>query len=413
MPSRFHCPSCPLTLRGLLTRRTLWAGLAIAFAVHAASTQLKAAQRRQEAPKPLTTRFVKRQPRLSKPLELKKRPRPKQRQIQRRMVAVKARIGRYGKASALSPSAAVQGLARPKSLVRRHVRADTGKLEPATLAAAIHGEIKTAETVDISTEMVDIDALDTGQFHAMVIQNPNDRKDIRGFFHMAIAYSRTMRNRAWHNFDARKAAAIKRLADTMNRFTNIRTDVTHNVPFDSRELFKIPWVYSATNWAFDVTQSDAQNLGKYMMVGGFFWADSDYQGRSVGYGSLCELIVEALRTQGFEHGKDWRFEDLPSSHPVYHCYFDFDRAPFTEAHGSADTSRWKDLKGVEIEGRVAAMISRLWYWHPWGDWSSPWGDRYDQGLDPTRILQFGVNTIVFALTQEGSITRRVMDTVGY
>jgi hypothetical protein len=33
--------------------------------------------------------------------------------------------------------------------------------------------------------------------------------------------------------------------------------------------------------------------------------------------------------------------------------------------------------------------------------------------DPTRQLQFGVNLIVFALTQEGSITNQVMDSVNY
>ena len=32
-------------------------------------------------------------------------------------------------------------------------------------------------------------------------------------------------------------------------------------------------------------------------------------------------------------------------------------------------------------------------------------------LDPTRQFQFGINTIIFALTQEGSITERLMDVV--
>ncbi|GAG52487.1 unnamed protein product, partial [marine sediment metagenome] len=33
--------------------------------------------------------------------------------------------------------------------------------------------------------------------------------------------------------------------------------------------------------------------------------------------------------------------------------------------------------------------------------------------DNTRVYQMGVNTIVSALTQEGSITHRVMDSVGH
>jgi len=42
-----------------------------------------------------------------------------------------------------------------------------------------------------------------------------------------------------------------------------------------------------------------------------------------------------------------------------------------------------------------------------------WGRLQGSGWrDNRRRLQFGVNLLVFALTQEGSITNRVMDTVG-
>ena len=36
---------------------------------------------------------------------------------------------------------------------------------------------------------------------------------------------------------------------------------------------------------------------------------------------------EALAAQGLSFKKDWDFEKLPASHPVYHCYFDFDGPP--------------------------------------------------------------------------------------
>ena len=44
--------------------------------------------------RPLTTQIVKRQPRLTKPLELKRLPRPKRRRLHREMVALKARRSR-------------------------------------------------------------------------------------------------------------------------------------------------------------------------------------------------------------------------------------------------------------------------------------------------------------------------------
>jgi hypothetical protein len=62
------------------------------------------------------------------------------------------------------------------------------------------------------------------------------------------------------------------------------------------------------------------------------------------------------------------------------------------------------LDGVFIEGRLLGICTCKNYWNLW--WKgAPQGH--------TRVLQFGVNIIIFALTQEGSITNRVMDTVSY
>ena len=43
--------------------------------------------------------------------------------------------------------------------------------------------------LDMYLEMVDVDALNTGQYHAMVIQDPNDKRSIVGFFQMFVAFS--------------------------------------------------------------------------------------------------------------------------------------------------------------------------------------------------------------------------------
>ena len=79
MPSRFDCPSVSLDLRSLLNRMqdALWTGLGFALVIHLGLSQLRGYGQEQRAAKPFTTQFVKRQPRLTKPLEMKKRPRPK------------------------------------------------------------------------------------------------------------------------------------------------------------------------------------------------------------------------------------------------------------------------------------------------------------------------------------------------
>ena len=102
---RFLCASSGLSLSGLFrrSRRVLFAGLWVALVVHGSLTRITASRENKKAAKPLTTQFVKRQPRLTKPLELKKRPQPKRRRIQRTMVAVKAITGRIIQAWTMAP----------------------------------------------------------------------------------------------------------------------------------------------------------------------------------------------------------------------------------------------------------------------------------------------------------------------
>ena len=71
------------------------------------------------------------------------------------------------------------------------------------------------------------------------------------------------------------------------------------------------------------------------------------------------------------------------------------------------------MEGIILEDRLNVLYVNLNLSNPWGDWGRVTfgGRKYYVHLDPTRPLQFGINIIIFALTQEGSITNRVMDTV--
>ena len=136
--SRFQCASSPLRLKALLrTRRAFSVSLLLGVAAHLSLTQLAGSQDAQKAAKPLTTQFVKRQPRLTKPLELKKRPQPKRRPVERRMVSVKARMLRGQRGPRFQATARLRGLARPSvSIGRMGTSAGVG-VEPTTLADSI------------------------------------------------------------------------------------------------------------------------------------------------------------------------------------------------------------------------------------------------------------------------------------
>ncbi len=123
------------------------------------------------------------------------------------------------------------------------------------------------------------------------------------------------------------------------------------------------------------------------------------------------MFKEALATQDLRYGRDWMFEVLPNSHPIFHCYFDFDGAPRNSKYGGSEGIGVDPLEGITIDGRLLAILSNMLLTSCWGDWGPdgcPLHDHLYGQNDPTPHFKFGVNLIVFALTQEGSITYQTM-----
>jgi hypothetical protein len=264
---------------------------------------------------------------------------------------------------------------------------------------------------------MDVDAMDTGRYHAMVVQDPNDKRGIRGFIHIAMAepVSTNFDGKAW-----RWRRGVQNLSDFMNENTDIRSDVNKSIYFDSEELFETPWVYLCRRYRFDITQSELVNLGHYMTSGGFLWGDSFGQtqgGYESGYNSISYTIIKSLETQGFIYQKDWTYDRLPNSHAILHCYYDFENAPMGWGASSKIWGQevgWDNtpyLDAVVMDDVVVALKTKQAYANAWGDWGPNGLHESYKYLDPTRCFQFGVNTIIYALTREGSITHRVMDAV--
>ena len=66
------------------------------------------------------------------------------------------------------------------------------RLRALAVGQTICGAKKTQDVVDLSLEMMDIDAPDTGKHQAMVVQDPTDKRNIGGFVHLALIYSETI-----------------------------------------------------------------------------------------------------------------------------------------------------------------------------------------------------------------------------
>jgi hypothetical protein len=411
-------------------------GLALALMMHLVLSQVAGFREEEQVAKPLTTQFIKRQPRLTKPLEMKKRPQPKRRRLQRKMVSVEARANREMRGSSLRPSEMLQSIAKPSISIGRSVATQELEREPEALAQQIIGAKESRHVVDLSLEMLDVASLNVGKYHAMVVQDPNDKRNIKGFFHLAfvpiqgVREGCAVRGRDYASDEARWRNGLRRLVQTVNKYTDIRADVIPNVPLSSTEVFKVPWLYAKGGYAVEFNEMERSNTGRYLAQGGFLFFEAGIRPDSPAHNAVYLIFEEALKTQNLVYRQDWDLVRLPNTHPIYHCFFDFNGPPTGgDFWNVAKDLQWEGdaafygselndyLEGYEsTDGHLYGIVSLKNYHNAWAD-CGPDGSpqvrgmfRYDT-MDPTRALQFGVNLIVFALTQEGSITQQVMNMV--
>ena len=386
------------------------ASAGIAALVHLCLAGIAPADRQRQAAKPLTTQFVKRQPRLTKPLEMKKRPRPKRRHIERTMVSVKARVERRTGLVSVQAPRLVNSLARPAVSVARRTSVLSCETEPRAVAEAVVGTKQSRDVVDMSLEMVDVRALDTGRYQAMVVQDPSDKRGISGYFHFWMPWGQHYSEDGTLGYDWPNMIkhAVRRLVLKLNEWTDIEADIKGIIGFDARELLDTPWVVLYYWYKMYPTDAELGNIGRYMHNGGFIHSQ----------GEDTPVIRDALEYGGSMEFKDWNWERLSHSHPIFHCYFDFPGGPppgmVSIGYSVAGYGRAPDppkVEAIEIDGQVAAIRDNAAYIDCWGyvgkgGLASAWNN-----YDARRQLEFGVNSVIFALTQEGSITHRVMNAV--
>jgi len=274
---------------------------------------------------------------------------------------------------------------------------------PVLSAVEVRGIKETRQQVDMKLDMLSVEDMDTGEYQAMVIQDPADRKKIKGYIHLAQVFTRSRIARIENDYgqDLQQQATVYGSLDylikALHTYTGISADYIGPVAMDAPDLLKVPWVFLPT-WIGDahaLNERELVNLGEYLMRGGFIVTKAKKH-----------VFEEALRTQRMNEGAHWRLIYLKPDHPVYHAFFDFDMSVRENMFYTSSGFKEGD-KGIEINGRLAVFMP-----------SARMGivtDTAALGIesmyvahDATRSLQFAVNTIVFALTQEGSMTQQLM-----
>ena len=254
------------------------------------------------------------------------------------------------------------------------------------------------EALSLKHELLNVGDLDIGRYQAVLIQDPDNKRNIRGFFNMTVIdYDIADKNRD------RFPTAVEELMRYMRDHTKINARIEGTtLEFSDPRIMEAPMIYVTGNDAvLQISDTEKTNLGDYLKNGGFLYAEEIRQsdaengldGKEAGVsGTPFDRQFKALMKDGQVLGSDGsKWQKVPKSHQLYYSFWDFPDGP---PMGGAPGGNVFDLEMLELRGRVAVVFSDLnisWYW---GD---PLADARERGL------QFGVNLIVYALTQPGGI----------
>ena len=397
---RFNRPTDVIDI-GKLERETqklLFLGLVVGVAVHAAIGSYFMFKRTEvKVVKPPTMELVIRRPRMTKPFEFKKK-RIKQREYKKKDIVQR------------KPTAEIKTKSIQQNLIgtvasyefdsKMDIDSGVDVFLPEGIDIEMTATKEPEKQISMKEEMISIDDLDTGQYKAMVIQDPNDKQSVKGFIYIATLWGAQL--------EPAYRRAIIHLSDAVNRYTNIRSKVDKHLFIDSRKLFETPFVYLTVTGQFELTEIESINFGEYLRKGGFAVLDNGNPQNefSAAEASLRKMFRDAL-------GNDAKFLPISNNHPLYHCFFDFNDGPPNGAErivikelshklgnliNQTNSKQVFYLEGITIDDRLVAIFSNKGYGYKWALTSNN---------EPQ--LKMGVNMVVFALTQEGSIAQQKMD----
>ena len=360
-------------------------------------------------------------------LELRKRPIPRAALAERRESVARTRVADVQALAALRTESMLRRLdasqVAPPSL-RQSARMGVGSgmsqggehglagnPVPTLSGIEVRGIWETSRHVDMRLDLLRIEDMDTGQYQAMVIQDPDDRRNVRGYIHLAQVFTRlrhVVLDTGYGQEEQTQATAyqsLEYLIKALQEYTGIEADYLGPIPLDDPRLRDVPWLLLPSWFGEPHAHTDREiaNLGKYLAEGGFVITASGHNEKMKG--SRFDALRRALHSQGLNEGADWRFVYLKPDHAIYHSFFDFDMA----VRDNLNRIELGDM-GLVIGERLAVFLATSRRISTQN--ATPAQREYMvKVVDGTRHLQFTVNTVVFALTQEGGVTQQLMNGV--
>lgn len=168
------------------------------------------------------------------------------------------------------------------------------------------------------------------------------------------------------------------------------------VDINSEEIFYYPFGYMVDVKRLKFTDAEAKNLRKYLLRGGFILVD-DFHGKQA---------WKQFNKQLKKIFPDREPEDIPISHPIFHCFYQINelmqipgagaaRKGRTYERGSSGGRHVKCFGIYDDNHRLMMMIN----------FNTDWGDAWEHAADsfyPHKLsdmaFKMGINAVIYSLT---------------
>lgn len=183
----------------------------------------------------------------------------------------------------------------------------------------------------------------------------------------------------------------------MNQWVRSGLDISEEpttVGIKDPAIFEYPFIYVVEPGAIELSEEEAAQLREYLLRGGFLMLD-DFWG---------EPEWRSVREQLRRVFPEYEVQELPLSHPVFHCYFDIDEVlQVPNFHNYLRRGRTDEKGGVtphydailDDHGRILVFIAR----------NSDNGDAWEWIDEPSYPLKYGLgayrlamNLILYSMT---------------
>ena len=169
------------------------------------------------------------------------------------------------------------------------------------------------------------------------------------------------------------------------RFVRSNTNIEVNpeytwVDIASDEIFNYPFLFLTGHGNVEFSEAEAKRLRAYLEAGGFLYIDDDYG------------LDKPIRREMLKVFPDQEFKELPYSHGLYHCHFDFPNGvPKTHEHDG------KPPQGFGLFDGTRMVVYYTFESNPSDGWDDP-EVHNDPPEKREEALRFGTNIVVWALT---------------